>query len=785
MGRVMSLSRRYMERLVEDMDSGNREAFLRDFFHHYLETGAYRVYRNARGESVDLASDVVNYEGRPVTVDLRRLSVGSVEEASPRRLMKAWLSWLSMTKGSPLSFVVPGFREKFFLGRLPGLGRIISVADYREGRNWSPIFGLPQRYIEGLTYDIPDLWELNFVPHDDYGQFEEMMGWFRGELADADGRPFESPGHQRIVFPVSEDGQRLRELIKIVQALLVVSEASEGKVLESINVKRAHPDGVLAANFIQKRGWSRKGAVRLEWDRWGRGRLGVELRAGIKRNDRMGRFIRTVMASRIAAADFSRIEEAPSWTLLSDWGEGAEKTSLGTTAYAVALKNSRYDLPFWNWDRAPFIGPAKKSLLVSLAVEFRRQLSLVAEALQKDGDVGLANEKLMALIGGWIEESRIEQDLMAYIRPGRPSESEKLTSLLASSGRGASLGIEYTGRFPVGTGFEDSYPAVIEGVAQSLADFLGGRVRRASDRLSLVVDSQGRRWRVAWSQGGELLVGTPLFDPGASDVGAVYGAFAENNVVASPRFGGGHIGVDLDFFGARAEVLARFLSLFHEYAGILSLMFQHVERTGFAGRVAMGDHFRELLADFRSTDEELKALLYNNLYFNTRSDGPTRHSQIDLTDYFRGVVPQGRRHSFDLRKEDRGRMWLRFFDAPRDAVESALQIRMVKALLAEALDGPSLPPSSLSRADHLFYVRTPRRAYADLDRLCLRLGIDCGDYRPLVGEALSEAELFFRIPSNVAAFTKRAFHVKGWGRALVAGGQDCRRVLTKMAAPLP
>ena len=61
------------------------------------------------------------------------------------------------------------------------------------------ILGKAQKYVGNAHGTGVNGWEINFKPMETYGEFEEMIKWFKETLKNA-GKLFQAPGHQRIVF---------------------------------------------------------------------------------------------------------------------------------------------------------------------------------------------------------------------------------------------------------------------------------------------------------------------------------------------------------------------------------------------------------------------------------------------------------------------------------------------------------------------------------------------------------------------------------------------------------
>ena len=765
--RVVSPTASFLSKRVEGMIDSGREAFLRDFFNGYLKTGRYRVYENARGEVIDLASSVKDAEGNLVSIDLGSLPMEETDSLG--RLEILWHRWLRMTRNSPFSFIAPEKREDIFHTILWAP----SAGDRFRTDLWTPILGRAQDYIAGLTND-ETAWELRFVPQKRHGGFERMLSWFKGELAGDGGEPFESFGHQRAVFEEPFNRTKLLELFKITQAIAAIGEVRfADDSISGAAFKEVLPDFYL--------NYDARGAIGIEFSRWGRDRIGLELRTGVKRDDEMARFVRTVLTSRIDADDWSGLEDGRSWTLVPNephtferfFGRAPseEESRLWYRLFSLEELNRGFFIPLWNWEEAPFIGKAKRGLLASLKREF---LDKILELAKMNVGRLAMSSKLLESMRTWIAKSNIEADLRNYIRPVR-SAGDLGTLPRSSVAERVGLEIGYTGRFSTVGNFGDDDGKVAEGVARDLAEALGGGYSGDGGSGHGLEDARGRRWIVGWNpeatgEGGLLKVSTPKFSPSVYEIEKIYEVFRKYNIVPSPASGGGHIGVDLGVFETSPKALARFLSLFHIHRGVLSLMFQHPDRLKDADSVPLDARLAEEIGSFDGTKEELKRLLYDGRYFNTRLGRGVRDTQIDLVDYFYDVVPLYLRDkNFGMQKPKTGSMNLRFFNAPADTAESVLQIRLVRALLEKALNEDIPLGGAVTDTDHLSYVRDPEIAYDELEYLCRELGLDCRDYRPVLSASLSEAQHKSRFPGFVSfeKWMQRHPLRSGWGRPII------------------
>ena len=550
---------------------------------------------------------------------------------------------------------------------------------------------------------------------------------------------------------------------------------------------------------------------------------------------RLGRFIRTVLASRVLSGDWDGMGGMPPWEAspggMEDFASFAERFERwpspgggisGEELEKVwkildATRTGHAFAPFWLWEEAPFLGREKKALLRE---SVRDYVSWLVSSDAWDVDLATRVRRLTRL---WASRSNLVADLRAYARPwwrgGDLGDILRFEPFFPRPRRrtvdvnAIDMGIEYTGEFPLVAGYarhrifrEDDFLGhdrrrrVFENVARDIVGTFGGSSVGETGGITATVwatatggaTGRGRRWTVEWDaisrryEEGKVLEGsvgdghlelvTPRFVPRAREVQAVYDVFKDNGISAASSLGGGHLNVDLAPFEGRPRAMARFLSLVHEYRGIISLLFQ--EPHTFGARPPRVDTRLALkLRDFRGTEDELKGLLYENRYFNSHRGEKTKYSYINMSYYFQDVIPEGLisedfdialnsgdpwRRQFRVDPAER-RMELRFFKAPKTPWESALQIRLVRALLDKAFNEDAPLSGVVQRVDNNSYLDDPRRAYDDLGSLCLSLDLDCRDYRPLVVEGLHDAAVY----RDYFKFFDRPEEVEnGWGRAL-------------------
>ena len=846
--RIMTPPGDAFKSMVNGLSEDNQKAFLQDFFKNYVKNAnGYRTYKTEEGVRVDFASDVTDIDGNAKLIDMEQFRGVDWDNADLDTLKSKWNQWVDMTDNRPMSFVKPSVRMKLYKGNLPGLD---SSHNLKPSSNWGysdwmPTWGKAQKYIRdahGHGGGRGGGWEINFVPLNTYGEFEEMVMWFRTTLKNA-GKLFQAPGHQRMVFRAHPDlnEAKLAETYRMIQALIVVDGIKGKTGIEKASYKSVQSDSGLASLNTSR------GVIRLEGPRWGAGTHGIEFRAGTK-DINAARFYQTVLASRVATNDFSGMADIGDYPLYDgrySWSASdlASRFDVDEEVAQRAINNIQsanikpsYTLPFWSWtdENVSWISSTKKKFIKSLTKDFIIQCAELENA---------GESEVRQLMRSWTKSTGLSQEIRNYLKPKRAAETTgDLLHFTPVEGRpvlpnvvdvnNIDLGIEYSGKFPLRVDAQliarsempdnkqawvqtriDMTPeerkAVIEKVAKDLLEELGGSGEPAfvedagghGHGLEVayeIRDSQNRKWVVEWDgigrsytpdgevvdgsvRGGSIELVTPKFVPQVEEMDAVYKAFEKNNILPAIQSGGGHINIDLAPFEGKPKELAKFMALFHENRGIISLMFQYVNRLKSAEPIDIDPDLARKLGNFQGSEEELKKLLYNKRYFNERYGRKTRYNQLDMSAYYQDVIPEKLiTDDFDIasptdpwrrtfRVDPRIRKAeFRLFNAPRDSMESALQIKLVRAMLHKALNEPGEVSGSVQKVDHMAYLKNPEKAYQDLQKMCDDLGLDINDYRPAVAEGLSDTDLASRSVFFETLDEKLALHPKqpAWGNAV-------------------
>lgn len=864
-GRVMGPPASEFIEKVEALSEENRKAFLVDFLSNYVkDANGYRTYKNDAGIKVDLAIDVKDVEGNPKVIDLSELRGVDFESLSVTELSEKFKILMDQTDERPFSFLNPKVKSKIFKGNLPGLEKNLFAANSSWGNSnkpnyntWQPNFGKAQKYLvnaHGHGGGQGGGWEINFAPLDTYGEFEEMVNWFRTELKQVISDPatlekkvklFQAPGHQRMVFKEHPElpKSKLSELYRMIQSYIVLKGIAGKTGIEFANYKSIHSDSTIESLRAGR------GAIRLEGPRWASGTHGIEFRAGTK-DINTARFYQTVLAARVSSNDFEGLSDISDYSLYSGFQttsssavaeriniEEAKVSEAQNVLNSVGIKES-YTVQFWNWagDDVTFISKGKKELIKSVTRDY---INAVA-ALSSEENIEKRKELVRALNQEWVLQTRLTNSIEEYIRPRKNFNPDMESLEFRAEGRplianpvdvnNIDLGIEFSGKFPLmvrgdfsrerlgdnkrawlqtrGDLTEEERKQIIKNVATSLKENLGSEADvteidadghgHGLDVAFSIRDSQDRKWIIEWdgigrtyddngeilensARGGSIELVTPKFVPKTEEIQAVYKAFEENDILPNLQGGGGHINVDLAAFEGKPKELARFLSIFHEHRSVISLMFQHVNRVRTSEPIEVSDNLSEKLKNFEGSEEDLKKLLYEERYFNTRFGRKTRYLQIDMSAYFQDVIPEEFiTEDFDIasptvpwRRQFRvdpniRKMEFRMFNAPRDTMESGLQIKLVRAMLSKALNESDELSGEVQNISHLKYLEEPEKAMTDLEKMCDDLGLDVNEFRPQVAEGLAETDkasksIFFQTFEE-----KMVIHPfqRGWGDAV-------------------
>ncbi len=225
---------------------------------------------------------------------------------------------------------------------------------------------------------------------------------------------------------------------------------------------------------------------------------------------------------------------------------------------------------------------------------------------------------------------------------------------------------------------------------------------------------------------------------------------------------------------------------------MMTLMFQHPGRGVGAEPNRASAALIEKLKNFEGSEDDLKKLLYNEKFFNTRVGRKTKNNQLNMIAYFQDVIPEQLIHEdFDMKND----MWRRTFDvnpkirkmefrlfnAPRNAAESALQIKFVRAMMNKALNEDSAVFRGKYDVNINQLAANPETAISEFERLMKELKLDPNEYRSFLTEGLALTKAHMNNPHALPNEEKLALHpeVRDWGQAAepraVAIGSEGRR----------
>lgn len=754
------------------------------------------------------------------------------------------------------SFIKPQFRKQLW-----ETSTLIHGDKYhilRRYDSWVPLYGEPEKYIYKGHKEINKGWEVIFLPQKTYADFEKQIHWFRTTMGSKTSL-FEAPGHNRVVLPQVRLTQKeqtvfegkVAELNRMLLSYLVLRNLKgETGILGAKH--KAIPDDFKLSSLNTGRG-----PIRLEKNRFYENSLGVEFRVGMK-NSFLRHFVQAIYASRLATNDMNYLSKIQDWKLIpaskmtsEDWAftqYDAAELGVDPEILTKALKNwtavrkhdkplpTAYLIPFWNWENAPFL-KGKASELQRLRVDF-------VTALANMQNVTYAN--ISKLISNWASASNLIADIENYMVPKRSFDrvQSPLTVNIKPKGIDVNkidLGNEFTARMPLklkadydsrGQWLQTIYDMSpseretrIQSFAQALQEKFTGQnfpvTRLASGshghNLSIAYelkDAQNRTWRVEWdgvsrnydpqgnvidstARGGHIEIVSPKYNPQLTDIQAVYDTMAEQSLVPDYKMGGSHINIDYEIFEKNPQALARFLTLFHQHRGIISFMFQHINRLRSAEPIEVSSKLDLGLRNFTGTQEDLAQLLYNERYFNQRQSRKTRYTQIDVSNYMGAVIPNefikpdfdvvkarftgGDGWSRQFRVTKHKKLEFRLFDAAKDSLEASLQIKVVRALLNKALNDNSKLDLPVQAVQHEAYVHNPQQAYNDLAQMVKDLGLSYSDYSPFVTNKLVINDGFMRGKYFESWSTRAAREfpkADGWGQALKKARNENEKIFS-------
>lgn len=844
--RVMSPNKEEFKEMVKALPEDKQVQFYREFL------GGIKNKKITERSVKDI-------NGIEKTFDTSNIRSANIDSLSHTQLESLFDGWLNQAGDRSFSFLKKGVRQKIFNGGFPGLSsntglkarQKVGGYGYHSGyKRWVPLYGNAQKYIDSV-HGTSVGWEMNFIPQRTYGEFEQMIDYFRDELKNM-GKRFEAPGHQWIVYPKADAlrtgpnpveasasvTKKLGEIYKTTQAYVVLKGIEGGSGIEVSNYKNVQDQ----SKWADLKHDTQRGVFRLENGRFkvdDVDSFAIEMRAGTK-NDSIRRFVQRSIVSRYASADYRGIADVDEWVLNPsgqlDLTPATLRKRFGISPieakkFVEALENLTYEnkgqtkklnlayaVPFWNWETAPFLSPNKREDIKKLTRTFIKTIANLENPNLESFRTAMQN---------WTKTSRLSYDIEDYLKPklepGKPL-SELIKYPVRAGGVDVNkidFGIEYSARFPLKTSAElASMPESghVEWLKTNYDYDMTERnqtLRKAAAALSLELNGspdhiervygdghghgldiaytifdkkKNRKWKVEWDgvgrsyasddtiipdsiRGGHVEIVTPKFNPDPEDMEKLYKALDSQGIVPSTRFGGGHINIDLAPFQGKPDKMARFIGAYLENRNMMSLLFQDPRRLLGAEPNTASPELIQKLKNFSGTEDELKRLLYDEKFFNTRVGRKTKNMQLNLIAYFQDAIPeefihedfdmknQHWRRTFDVEPKIR-KLEFRMFNAPRNATESALQIKFTKALMDRALNGSDDVFSDLKNVDYEAFVNNPEMAKTEFEKVMKRLGLDPNEYRAFFVEGMETSKLVQRTNGYEKMKAKLSIHPK-------------------------
>ena len=505
-----------------------------------------------------------------------------------------------------------------------------------------------------------------------------------------------------------------------------------------------------------------------------------------------------------------------------------EKAKVSKMARGSARNLSKqYLLPLWQWENAPYLSPTKKGQIQALSKSFiesiARSENLTSQKVQNMLQDWVKASNLEDEVLSYLQPkatAKSTEELMRFpVKPG------------AVDVNAVDLGLEYTGRFPTKprsvmsdqplpngrrgwlAPLYDMTPQERLGVMKETAEDIAKTFGAAPNSVTSEVGGHGHalgaaffardpqtngKWRVEWDgvtreydlegkvipesvRGGHVEVVTPKTKLTGRDVDTVFDVFERQGLKPDAVSGGGHINFDLAPFDGKPQKFAKLLARFLENRGTIAMMFQHVDRLKSAEPLDVPPGLIEKLKNFNGSEDDLKKMLYNERWFNQRVGRKSRYTQIDIASYFQDVIPEKFvNKDFDLFND----MWrqnfrvepkirkaeFRLFNAPRDAREAALQTKLVRAMLNDALNESSTVQGKVQPVDFEKMVKNPKAAEAEFNKTMQRLKLDPKEYKSYFLDGMEMARERIESSTYVPLAKRLEAHPKvgEWGQAVPA-----------------
>lgn len=712
-----------------------------------------------------------------------RLASVDLAQLETRQLASEFSYWLTRCQDRPFEFLSEAIRFEIFNGNFPGLTPE-SAQELKRYSEWTPNFGSGQLFVEAIENDLQDGWKVVFKMQDSFSKNEQMLEWFTNTIRRYRRYgPFKNSGSLTIKVQIEnlEMAKKVMERSlyygRVAQEMLILSELqSKQFIIEKSAALNISPISIVQFGS----------------------EIDIELHVGVGASKNRKEIL-AKLAAQIASGTGP---ENKTWNLLPESFLSTElnlniddlvekygiRRSVAENAITV-LKAQKitptYLAPLWNWDSIPELSQSKKSLYKRKAKEFLEQIA------KKKLSVG-------TLLNSWSRTIHAYEDLSGILLPGNHDTSD-----IPRIENRVDVGIEFSGRFQLDlkakylkdlgdgrlhwvTTLDDldliGRQTFLRELSETLAKELevekpdfkitmgtGGADHGHGIAMNISFkDKHGQSWRIEWDgigrsydlqgqviedslRGGHIELVTPKFKPDAKIYGAVFRALDKMNVYAKANKGGGHINIDLAPFVGKPRNFARLLSMLHEHRGILSLMFQHVERLAVAEPFEFSLDVARALSNWTGSEDELKAFLYNNHFYNRRIGRKTRNVQFDITPYFASVIPaEYITEDFDMknpyvkwRRQFRVdpqvfKMEARMMNAPRDTREAMIQEEIMQRFVNKALSEDDTLSGFVSEVDYQRYLHNPDLAYTEMEKMAKALDLNPDLLRGQVSHSLSE-----------------------------------------------
>ncbi|MFM8316672.1 MAG: amidoligase family protein [Deltaproteobacteria bacterium] len=416
--------------------------------------------------------------------------------------------------------------------------------------------------------------------------------------------------------------------------------------------------------------------------------------------------------------------------------------------------------------------------LAKIGQEYLKEKDKITEPHKLGELTAETMEKIQRLSYLFSDRVRLDEDFEHYLTP-RPTQLPEI--LVDSTGpidvNKINLGVEYSFRFPDSPRHKTTAQDEIKETAKALSSALGGsEIKEESGEghghnLSVkysFTDSEGRKWRVEWDgvtrtyvdgkavnpRRGHIEIPSPKWSPQTpEEIAQLYQTMRDLGKLPRRGAGGAHVNVDLAPLKALPEKegarkMANLLNYFESNREMIQFLWQHPYRTRAAVPVEMSPALIEKLNHFDGTWEELGRVLYEEKYFNPFETRKPSYTQLNATALMASIIPAEYQRTIDIKNPEvpwapafggkgTDRVEFRLFDAPTDEYLASLQVKYIRAVLNQALNGPKVITHQARyenadfeswKQDSAKFLRAARQHFKEL-------GLDPEEFKPLLGQA--------------------------------------------------